>query len=130
MAMDLTGPGYQVSRSNLLVLESKADMQNRGQASPDGRAGADLRAWGGAGGSGGGRRGGCNRRVAINGQEHANNGNARSGHAVHMSSPGTVCIMGCRPRAENSQHAASPTPVSDQNGRRAPRFAQMALHLP
>jgi len=61
--MDLTGPGYQVSRSNLLVLESKADMQNRGQASPDGRAGADLRACGGAGGSGGGRRGGCNRRV-------------------------------------------------------------------
>jgi hypothetical protein len=35
MAMDLAGPGYHVNRSNLLVLESKADMQKRGQASPD-----------------------------------------------------------------------------------------------
>jgi hypothetical protein len=29
------GPGYHIIRSNLLVLESKADMQKRGQASPD-----------------------------------------------------------------------------------------------
>jgi len=35
MAMDLAGPGYHVNRSNLLVLESKADMQKRGQSSPD-----------------------------------------------------------------------------------------------
>jgi hypothetical protein len=34
MAMDLAGPGYHINRSNLLVLESKADMQKRGQASP------------------------------------------------------------------------------------------------
>ena len=32
---DLAGPGYHINRSNLLVLESKADMQKRGQASPD-----------------------------------------------------------------------------------------------
>jgi hypothetical protein len=31
----LAGPGYHINRSNLLVLESKADMQKRGQASPD-----------------------------------------------------------------------------------------------
>ena len=35
MAMDLAGPGYHINRSNLLVLESKVDMQKRGQASPD-----------------------------------------------------------------------------------------------
>jgi hypothetical protein len=35
MAMDLAGPGYHINRSNLLVLESKADMQKRGQASPN-----------------------------------------------------------------------------------------------
>ena len=35
MATDLSGPGYHINRSNLLVLESKADMQKRGQASPD-----------------------------------------------------------------------------------------------
>ena len=34
MAADLAGPGY-INRSNLLVLESKADMQKRGEASPD-----------------------------------------------------------------------------------------------
>ena len=28
-------PGCHINRSNLLVLESKADMQKRGQASPD-----------------------------------------------------------------------------------------------
>ena len=32
MAMDLAGPGYHINRSNLLVLESKADMQKRGQS--------------------------------------------------------------------------------------------------
>jgi hypothetical protein len=37
MATDLAGPGYHINRSNLLVLESKADMQKRGQASPDRR---------------------------------------------------------------------------------------------
>ena len=37
MATDLAGPGYHINRSNLLVLESKADMQKRGQASPDDR---------------------------------------------------------------------------------------------
>jgi phage terminase large subunit len=31
----LAGPGYHINRSNLLVLESNADMQKRGQASPD-----------------------------------------------------------------------------------------------
>jgi hypothetical protein len=35
MAMDLAGPGYHINPSNLLVLECKADMQKRGQASPD-----------------------------------------------------------------------------------------------
>jgi hypothetical protein len=35
MAMDLVGPGYHINQSNLLVLRSKADMQKRGQASPD-----------------------------------------------------------------------------------------------
>jgi hypothetical protein len=35
MAADLAGPGYHINRSNLLVLESKADMQKRSQASPD-----------------------------------------------------------------------------------------------
>jgi hypothetical protein len=35
MATDPAGPGRQINRSNLLVLESKADMQKRGQASPD-----------------------------------------------------------------------------------------------
>jgi hypothetical protein len=35
MAMVLAGPGYHINRSNLLVLESKADMEKRGQASPD-----------------------------------------------------------------------------------------------
>jgi hypothetical protein len=35
MAADLAGPGYHINRSNLLVLESKANMQKRGQASPD-----------------------------------------------------------------------------------------------
>jgi hypothetical protein len=35
MAMDLAGPGYHINRSNLLVLESKADIQKRGQASLD-----------------------------------------------------------------------------------------------
>jgi hypothetical protein len=34
MAMDLAGPEYHINRSNLLVLESKYDMQKRGQASP------------------------------------------------------------------------------------------------
>ena len=35
LALDLAGPGYGINRSNRLVLESKADMQKRGQASPD-----------------------------------------------------------------------------------------------
>jgi len=35
MATDLEGPGYHINRSNLLVIESKADMQKRGQVSPD-----------------------------------------------------------------------------------------------
>jgi hypothetical protein len=35
MAADLAGPGFHVNRSNLLVLEAKADMQKRGQASPE-----------------------------------------------------------------------------------------------
>jgi hypothetical protein len=35
MAADLAGPGYHINRSNLLVLESKAEMQKRGQSSPD-----------------------------------------------------------------------------------------------
>ena len=35
MATDLAGPGYHINRSNLLVLEGKADMQKRGEASPD-----------------------------------------------------------------------------------------------
>jgi ribosomal protein S12 len=32
MAADLAGPGYHIIRGNLLVLESRADMQKRGQA--------------------------------------------------------------------------------------------------
>ena len=35
MATDLAGPGYHINRSNLMVLENKADMQKRSQASPD-----------------------------------------------------------------------------------------------
>src|SRR5262252_7666453 len=35
MAMDLAGTGCHINRSNLLVLESKAAMQKRSQASPD-----------------------------------------------------------------------------------------------
>jgi hypothetical protein len=35
LASDLAGPGYHINRSNRLVLESKSDMQKRGQASPD-----------------------------------------------------------------------------------------------
>ena len=35
MAADLASPGYPINRSNLLVLESKADVQKRGHASPD-----------------------------------------------------------------------------------------------
>jgi hypothetical protein len=35
IAADLAGPRYHINRSNLLVLESKADMQKRGQAAPD-----------------------------------------------------------------------------------------------
>jgi hypothetical protein len=41
MATDLAGPGYHINRSNLLVLESKADTQKRGQASP-GHCGARI----------------------------------------------------------------------------------------
>jgi phage terminase large subunit len=33
--MNSGGPGVHINRSNLLVLESKADMQKRGHASPD-----------------------------------------------------------------------------------------------
>src|SRR5450755_1100861 len=32
---DLAGPGYHINRSNLLVLESKADIQKRGRAGLD-----------------------------------------------------------------------------------------------
>ena len=35
LASDLSGPGYHINRSNQLVLESKAEMRKRGQASPD-----------------------------------------------------------------------------------------------
>jgi len=35
MATDLAGPGYHINRSNLLVLEGKADMQKRCHARPD-----------------------------------------------------------------------------------------------
>jgi hypothetical protein len=34
-ASSASAAGYHINRSNLLVLESKADMQKRGQASPD-----------------------------------------------------------------------------------------------
>jgi hypothetical protein len=34
-AWQIAGPGYHINRSNLLVRESKADIQKRGQASPD-----------------------------------------------------------------------------------------------
>jgi hypothetical protein len=37
VAMDLAGLGYHINRSNLLVLESKADMQKRGDR--------DKKAW-------------------------------------------------------------------------------------
>jgi hypothetical protein len=35
MAADLAGPGYHINQSNLRVLESKTDIQQCGQASPD-----------------------------------------------------------------------------------------------
>ena len=35
LTTDLAGLGYHINRSNLLVLESKADMHKRGQASSD-----------------------------------------------------------------------------------------------
>ena len=35
METDATGPGYHINTRNQLVLESKADMQRRGVASPD-----------------------------------------------------------------------------------------------
>lgn len=35
LEIGLTGPGYHVSRANKIVLESKADMAKRGEASPD-----------------------------------------------------------------------------------------------
>jgi hypothetical protein len=35
MAADLAGSGYHINRSNLLVLDSKADVRKRGQASPN-----------------------------------------------------------------------------------------------
>ena len=35
METDATGPGYHINQRNQLVLESKADMQKRGVASPD-----------------------------------------------------------------------------------------------
>jgi Cysteine-rich CPXCG len=58
MAADLAGPGYHINRSNLLVLESKADMQKR-EPGRWRRPGADLCAARGAGGSRRrGRRGG------------------------------------------------------------------------
>jgi hypothetical protein len=34
MAADLAGPGYHINRSNLLVLESKADMQKSAKPRP------------------------------------------------------------------------------------------------
>jgi hypothetical protein len=37
IATELAGPGYYINRGNRLVLESKARMQKRGQASPDDR---------------------------------------------------------------------------------------------
>lgn len=35
LEIGLGGPGYHINKSNKLVLESKADMQKRGEASPD-----------------------------------------------------------------------------------------------
>lgn len=35
LEVGLTGPGYHINKSNKLVLESKQDMQKRGEASPD-----------------------------------------------------------------------------------------------
>lgn len=35
LALDLAGPGYHINRRNQLVLESKQEMQKRGEASPD-----------------------------------------------------------------------------------------------
>jgi phage terminase large subunit len=35
LEIGLTGPGYHINRSNKLVLESKQEMQKRGEASPD-----------------------------------------------------------------------------------------------
>jgi hypothetical protein len=65
MAADLAGPGYHMNRSNLLVLESKADMQEAraGLARRRRRAGADVRAARGAGGGRGEGRRGRTRRV-------------------------------------------------------------------
>jgi hypothetical protein len=65
MAADLVSPRYHINRSNLLVLESKADIRKRGQSSPDdGDAlAADVRAARGAGG--GRRRGGGGKLRAV-----------------------------------------------------------------
>jgi hypothetical protein len=62
MAADLAGPGYHINRSNLLVLESKADMQKRGQASPDDGDALAL-TFAQPGGTGGGRRSGRRGRI-------------------------------------------------------------------
>lgn len=35
LELDLTGPGYHINKQDKLVIESKADMQKRGQDSPD-----------------------------------------------------------------------------------------------
>jgi phage terminase large subunit len=35
LEIGLSGPGYHINRSNKLVLESKQEMQKRGEASPD-----------------------------------------------------------------------------------------------
>jgi hypothetical protein len=41
LVLDLVGPGYHINRSNLLVLESKADMQNWSIGGRLGRGGLD-----------------------------------------------------------------------------------------
>jgi hypothetical protein len=93
MAADLAGPGYHINRSNLLVLESKADMQKRGQRSPDdGDAlGADLCA---ARGTGGSRRRGRGGRIReIQGQ--------RQFGVDAMTSPGGCTLV---PRSMGDRH--------------------------
>jgi hypothetical protein len=108
MATDLAGPGYHINRSNLLVIESKADMQKRGQASPDdGDALApDLRADRGAGES---RRAG--RRRGIRRVWHQ-----RARRVDAMSLTGTTGVCTYRPQTSRRTPGSGDRVQRDSKG--------------